>query len=547
MTIGGDHSRGSGRDRGQSTPIGYLLVIAVVLAGTIGIVALGTDALDTTRGQSELQRAEHSMTLFDSRAAMVALGSSNTQTISFGQDTGTFTTDPDAGWIAIEHHNYSGGGNVEEIYNESMGKMVYTNGETRIAYQGGGIWRKDRQGAARLISPPEFHYRKATLTLPIIRVRSDAGGSSSSTVTVSQQGGARTVYPNRTSPPFASGNWSGAPYDYSDSNYPPAQYENPIENGTVYAWVHGDYYEGWSEYFDERTTGNVTVYDHNETVRLELISFGGAPGKIQPLPNPGGTVEAGGIGDGHPIKDFEVTLDIEKNRPHFSFYATESGKEFEIHLYSNVGNNPCPDPDAEVYVGVYYHDGDGSKEYESFENGTGIDPDDASWMDWDCSGSDAKLDVDFMNSRKMTYDRLGSFGSVDPTTNGFSNNLDPSSGSSTDTTLGNKWAFNEHILNENDWQLRDTATWDQHDPAVSYEDSSYQFEEDDTERMDRVINHYLQLMGPDVDIVAKAGPGASDRINEPNSFGLLEYEETKGSEFIAFLHVTENEVQVEFN
>ncbi|WP_136715717.1 DUF7289 family protein [Halorientalis salina] len=534
MTVGGVRRWLSGDSRGQSSPIGYLLVIAVVLAGTITIVALGTSALDSTREQAELQRAEHSMTLFDSRTAMVALGASNTQTISFGQDSGSFTTDPESGWIAIEHHNYSGGENVEVIYNESLGRMLYTNGKTEIAYQGGGVWRKDGQGDALMVSPPEFHYRRATLTLPIIRVRSDTKGSSTAKVTVSQKGPEAPVYPNQTT---STSNGTGAPYDYEDD---PAQYENPIENGTVYAWVHSDYYEGWAEYFRQRTTGNVTEYDHNQTVRLELVSFGGAPGTVAPLPDPGGDIEAGGVGEGHPLKEFDVSLDVDKSDPRFSFYATEDGKEFEIYVYSDVKNNPCPDPDGKVYVGVYYHDGDGTTNYEAFENRTAIDPDQASWMDWDCS-SDAKLNIDFLNSRQMTYDKLGKDGHVDP---GFTSKLEPSSGTADDSTLGNRWAFNDHIREEGSWSLNSTAKWDQHSPTVTDEPSSYT--QGDEEQMDEVINHYFQLMGPDVDLIVKGGPGTSDRIQEPTSSASLDYEETKGTEFIAFLHVTENDVQVDF-
>ncbi|MFD1587291.1 hypothetical protein ACFR9U_09865 [Halorientalis brevis] len=535
MSPGGVRQRLSGDARGQSSPLGYLLVIAVVLAGTIAVVSLGTTAMESTRGQSELQRAEHSMTLFDSRTAMVALGASNTQTISFGQDSGSFTTEPDAGWIALKHHNYSENDNVEVLYNESLGKLLYTNGKTEIAYQGGGVWRKDDVGDAMMVSPPEFHYRRATLTLPIIRVRSDSEGSSTSRVSVSRTSPEQSVYPNATS---ATVDAVGAPYNHTSG---PKQYENPIENGTVYAWVNSEYYEGWAEYFRQRTTGNVTVYDNNQTVRLELVSFGGAPGQFT-LPQAGDSVDAGGISDGHPINEFDVTLDIEQNKPHFSFYATEEGKEFEIHVYSDVNpNNACSDPDEDVYVGVYYHDGDGSTEYESFE--TAVDPDSVSGMNWQCSGGDLKLHVDFLSSIPMEYDEIGSKGDNDP------NIDDPNCGTSTGVTLGNKYAFNEHMqdCDGNGWELRDTATWDEHEDTVSDEPAEYDEGAGDTESMNAVVNHYLQLTGPDVDLIAKTGPGNSDPINEPASRGALNYDETKGSEFIAFLHVTENDVQVEFN
>ncbi|MFB6178318.1 MAG: hypothetical protein ABEI77_01180 [Halorientalis sp.] len=542
MTDGGVRGWLSGDGRGQSSPLGYLLVIAIVLAGTITIVALGTSALQSTRGQSELQRAEHSMTLFDSRAAMVALGASTTQTVSFGQDSGSFQTDPNAGWIAIEHHNYTeDGDNVEVIYNRSLGRMVYTNDDTEIAYQGGGVWRKDGTGDAVMVSPPEFHYRRATLTLPIIRVRSNGRTAGTSRVTVSQDTTARAVFPNTTS---YSGNGTGAPYDYDSTNGPPAQYENPIKNGTVFAWVHSRYYRGWASYFKQRTTGNVTVYDKNETVRLELLSFGGAPGAFT-LPQTGDSVGAGGMSDGHPLKRFEVTLDIRKNKPHFSFYATNSGKEFALHVYSpvNPSNHGCSIPSDKVWIGVFYHNGGSNKAFESFETASMVDPNSVPWMDWQCSGGNLKLRIDFLNSHSMTYDDFGSYGSVDPGID------DPSAGGATGVTLGNKYAFNDQMRGDLGWHLNSTAVWDQHEASVSYEGPGYTFSPGgtDTEPMSHVVNHYLQLMGPDVDLVSKTGPGSSDPINEPTSSGALDYDETKGSQFIAFLHVTENDIDVDFD
>jgi len=68
--------------RGQSNVLGYLLLIAIIVAGTSLVVVFGADALQQTNSQSELKRAEQTMTLFDSRAAMVALGTSDVQSLN---------------------------------------------------------------------------------------------------------------------------------------------------------------------------------------------------------------------------------------------------------------------------------------------------------------------------------------------------------------------------------------------------------------------------------------------------------------------------------
>jgi hypothetical protein len=541
MAILGEFGR-QGRDtRAQSTPLGYLIVLAIIIGGIVMILALGTAALDDTRGQSELERAEHAMTLFDSRAAMVALGTSSTQQLSFGQDSGSFTARNKTGYISLQHHNYTDGDEdiTEELYNESIGSFVYDNGETSIAYQGGGVWRSSGEGEVRMISPPEFHYRDATLTLPIIRVANNASASGNARVSVSSSGKPVAVFPNRTTG-LSTANGSGLPYDYND----PAiyrMYENPVSNGTVYAKVQSEYYEGWAEYFRERTTGDVTVWDSNETVKLELLSLGGAPGDFD-LPNSGDSVGADSLGEDHPISEYTIQLDVEKNKPHFSFYDTDNGEEFEIHLYSDVNpNSACPGPSETVHLSVYYYNGSGENRYQSFETATPIDPGSSSAMTWDCRGAgsnDLWLEVDFTDdSEDLTYDEVGSSGNVDPGID------DPNCGTSTGTTLGNKYAFNEHMgdCNGNGWGLWDGADWDQH--SVSMEPDTYT--RGDTQTLNTTVNHYMELMGPDLDLVVKTGPGSSDPINEDPSTGELEYAESAGSEYIAYLHVTENEIEVD--
>src|SRR6056297_3444798 len=101
MDSAGVSGQFSGETRAVSSVLGYALVLSIVIGGMVAVLALGTGAIDDTRGQSELARAEHSMTLFDSRAAMVALGTSSSQRVSFGQDSGSFETRPESGWIAI--------------------------------------------------------------------------------------------------------------------------------------------------------------------------------------------------------------------------------------------------------------------------------------------------------------------------------------------------------------------------------------------------------------------------------------------------------------
>ncbi|MDX1747231.1 MAG: hypothetical protein R3324_14945, partial [Halobacteriales archaeon] len=182
---------------GQTT-VGFILVIALVIVGSTAVVALGDRALDDTQENSGLARAEQSMTLFDSQSAQVALGDSSVQRVDFGENGGSYSVEEDAGWIEIiqldcDNDNNNNDGNSDVIAGSqsvstdddayiltrrSLGAMVHRTGDTEIAYQGGGVWRRGPEGGVEMVSPPEFHYRGSTLTLPIITVSGSPGSES---------------------------------------------------------------------------------------------------------------------------------------------------------------------------------------------------------------------------------------------------------------------------------------------------------------------------------------------------------------------------------
>jgi hypothetical protein len=529
--------------RAQSETIGFVLVFALVIAGAGITVAIGGSGIVDTQSGAEFQRAENSMTLFDSRAAMVALGDSGAQTVSLGQDSGQVSVDEDTGWLRVTHRNYTGedSSHKEVIFNETLGSVVYEGDSGTLAYQGGGVWQTYGSGNARMVSPPEFHYRGATLTLPAIQVFGSGSASGTVDMNIRPRQQARLVYPNRTAPSTWS-NTVGAPYnETAETDF--RNYTNPVRNGTVNVTVNSEYADGWESYFRQRTTGEVNR--DGDTVTLTLETTSGAPGPFE-MPNAGDSVNAGAIAGGHPLTDFEVTLDITKNKPHFSFYAEEDPEEFEIHVYSDVNpkNNDCDPYGSKVNVNVYYYDGNSDQEYESWESAM-VDPQNTDGMEWVCDGDDTKLRVDFISDDiTMTYDRIGQNGNFDPGMD------DPNTGESTGVTRGNKWAFNDRINDQDGFSLKPQSVWDQH-PEVGYEDPGKTFQQNgtdpDTQPLREVTNHYLGRLDGEIDLIAKDGPGNSDSINEGGSSGVLLYEENAGAQFVTFLHITENEIQVDLD
>lgn len=257
--------------RAQSEVIAVVLLFGLTAAGAGAVLVFGADAIQGTTESTDLGRAEHAMTQLDSKSSLVAHGSSEVQRVdvaSGGQ--GTVSVDEDAGWMRVRIVNESTGTVDEEIMNETMGAVVYERGATTLVYQGGGVWRRD-PGGSTLVSPPEFHYRGRTLTLPLILV----GGEVTSTdaVTMVQQTPPQGQYPNES-----------------------VGRRNPLTSGRVNVTVGSDHYRAWGRFFAERTQGSVS-YDHaNDTVTVQLVTpfdeeFDDIlattdPGGINPNPGP---------------------------------------------------------------------------------------------------------------------------------------------------------------------------------------------------------------------------------------------------------------------
>ncbi|MFC7028489.1 hypothetical protein ACFQH8_15770 [Halomicroarcula sp. GCM10025710] len=236
--------------RGQSAPLGLLLVFAVMIIGTTAVVALGAGAIDSTQTQLDAERIENTMTQFDSETSLVALGQSGVQQVELSATVSSgYTVDGSAGWMNLSYENRSTGVQTT-IYNESMGVVTYEGRDgSRIAYQGGGVWRRDPTGSSSvMVSPPEFHYRNATLTLPLVTVSGDGVLNERAAVT---RNSSRVFYPNQSIN---------------------SAFRNPLQNGEVTVTVQSDYYRAWGTYFEERTEGEVS-YDHPKNrVTLRLVS-----------------------------------------------------------------------------------------------------------------------------------------------------------------------------------------------------------------------------------------------------------------------------------
>jgi flagellin-like protein len=247
-TNGGIEPGATGRaagGRAQSETIGVVLVVAIVISGATLVVVIGATAISDTEDQLADSRAEKGMTQFSSKAGLVALQEADSQQIDFATDRGEqYNVVPDTGWMNITWQNQTTGYS-EEVMNMTLGAVVYEGKNRRFAYQGGGVFQETDTGG-QMISPPEFHFRDGTLTLPAVNVTGDPA-----------LGGRATVTRSDVIRKFPTG------VDNST---------NPLDNHVVTVTVQSDYYRGWGEYFEERTDGEVE-YDHAaETATLLMVT-----------------------------------------------------------------------------------------------------------------------------------------------------------------------------------------------------------------------------------------------------------------------------------
>ncbi|WP_122088266.1 DUF7289 family protein [Halalkalicoccus subterraneus] len=269
--------------RGQAELVGVVLLIGLTIIGTTAIVALGAGTIADSRASAEVQSTEHAMTLFDSTVTNVALGDAPVRTVRFGRTDGRFELREDVGTMRIEHHTEGGAPPVEWNGCESaagvceidLGAMVYTHGGTELASQGGGVWKR-QGGATTMGSPPEFHYRDGTLTLPAVTTTGTGSASGAPAATIRPAGGSEVAH-------------SGA-----------------IENGTVTVTVRSPYYEGWRQHFEERTTGVVSVDHDDHSVTVELVSTE-SQGRFG-LASSDNAISLRGLAGEEPIERFELTL-----------------------------------------------------------------------------------------------------------------------------------------------------------------------------------------------------------------------------------------------
>ncbi|MFB6132413.1 MAG: hypothetical protein ABEJ44_03280 [Halanaeroarchaeum sp.] len=482
-------------NRSQSETLGVVLLLGMTVISVGALAVFGSVAIHDARHSIDVQSAEHALSQLDSKVSLVALGTARRQSIDLGRGRqGTFTVHPDAGRIVVTHVNYSGGKDYE-IYNESLGEIRYVSGGTTLAYQGGGVWRSQSGGGSTMISTPEMHFRDMTLTMPIIRITGNGSISGSATAEISSTTGPRPIYPNSSR-------------TYPDTTRPLA---NPVENGTVRITVQSAYYRAWGSYFETRTDGDVTVYAGNRTAVVELVSTG-THGDFA-MPMEGRPIELRAV-EGHPLDTFTVTIAPDQPDSQsfsglsWSLWAKSGRREFEVHL----GLTGDGSEGSNVSATVYFYNGtkeQGWHDEDAFEVRVG---------DYDGDGDEeARIVANLTSDDLLTYGNLKQ---------------------------------NDVSVSQVNRTFADRVTFDEHAQTIEWEDDGgITFTSGETTTLGNVTNHYVGLMGPNVELIVKDGESkgkdhtSSGYVNEEVSSGFISLDST--GKYITYLHISENTVTVD--
>ena len=284
-----------------------MTAIGIALAG--GGVALGDLISD-----AEASNVENGMSHLSSKASLVALGDADSQRFSLGAtQEGTVTVRPNEGSMTLTNVTDE---SREEVFATELGAIVYEGKNREVAYQGGGIWSK-RGDNSTMTSPPEFHYRGTTLTLPIIQVTGEGAVGGQARGQITPESVAQDAV---------------------------ADLPTPLETGTVEIAIQSSYYEGWYRYLSERTEGDTVLYHSNETVVTTLtvpeeVTFDNTL-SVQT------TYDASG--------NANIEEPVEDNVPHRSARPLIDNRVQE----ANESGTDWADASDPLTAGTYYHDGD---------------------------------------------------------------------------------------------------------------------------------------------------------------------------------------------
>ena len=312
-----------------SEVVGYTLLLGIIVMaiGIISVTAL--PIIQDAKEKAYLKNVEQGFTVLDSKVSLVSLGKQPTQIVQMYTQAGGITVN-DTGFSHMKV-TFTNGTTTYVVYDGSIGNIQYQLGNNKIAYEGGGVFRKyPGEGDPVIITPPEFHYNGETLTLPIIRINSNQSFSGTGVVTLRlvSEHTPNVLFPN------------------------PPEYTNPLLLGKqVNVVIKSDYYKAWAKYIEERTEATVTT---NDATKEATITLNAKPNDQTLNLNPPIDVYGFNVDDESALHDFSFVLPKDGTAANFNMkmYTSTTEPYFSIEMKKSGGLGV-----GGVSIYLEYHDG----------------------------------------------------------------------------------------------------------------------------------------------------------------------------------------------
>ncbi len=183
-------------DRAVSDVLAFTIVFSIIITSVALTYTIGFGAIQDAQEGEQSRNAER---------AMVALGT-NFEAVERGEVAGRAgqvalrggaLDVPDDATMNVTVVNSSGATTSGDV---TIGSLTYTQEETELAYQGGGVFRSD-DGNSIVVQQPQVRCGDDRAVVTIVQLVSDESGISGQTsveITAAAQGSPSLVYPSET-------------------------------------------------------------------------------------------------------------------------------------------------------------------------------------------------------------------------------------------------------------------------------------------------------------------------------------------------------------
>lgn len=247
--------------RGQSEVLGTVMLVGIVVLAALAVAGLALGAFGGTQDQADREAIEQTLLDLRSSAAAVAIEGESSRVLHIEPPANSqMMLNESAGGITIEHLNYRPGkdDDPEELYSQDrLGSLQIQQDDVVYGFEAGGIFRYE-DGRSQMVAPPTIVYRDLTAVMPILRLEGEGAKAGPTSISISPGEHVRPAFPSDKS------------YQNGSLDIP---YDNPVMNGSIQITVQSKFYQGWEQFFEQYTDGNVTTYPDEQKVVATIASI----------------------------------------------------------------------------------------------------------------------------------------------------------------------------------------------------------------------------------------------------------------------------------